>query len=246
MTETVTDIIVSRSRSQDGLKTMIVWSLGLHAAMLVGLLFAPAPASEAPPVVMTISLSGDNGVRTEGMTQAGAQPVKQPEPPIEEKKPVVTAPPKEQPEMTIADPKARTRLEKPKPQPPTEAPSTPVTAPAPTKVRGQGFGLSQTGGRGLGGVQVDEDFCCTEYLLQMKDLIQAKWNDKQGVPGANVMKFTIRRDGTIVQVQLERPSGLRILDDESQHALLATAKLPPLPQQYLNATLTVHLRFDYQ
>jgi TonB family protein len=60
------------------------------------------------------------------------------------------------------------------------------------------------------------------------------------------MKFTIRRDGTIERIQLERPSGLRILDDESQHALLATAKLPPLPQQYPNITLTVHLRFDYQ
>jgi TonB family protein len=95
-------------------------------------------------------------------------------------------------------------------------------------------------------VQVDAvDFCCNEYLTLMVEAIRAKWKGDQGVPGSNVMTFTIRRDGTIERVQLERPSGLRVLDDESQHALLATAKLQPLPPQYPNATLTVHLRFDY-
>jgi len=245
MTETVTDIIVSRSRSQDGLKTMVWWSLGLHALLVAGLMFAPEAASEPPRLVMSISLSGSEGPKTEGMTQAGAQPVRQPVPPVQEKRPVV-APPKQRPEMTIPDPKATTRLEKPKPTVPAESQPAPNTAPAPTKVRGQGFGLSSSGGRGLGGVQVDAvDFCCTEYLELMVEAIKAKWNNQQTVVGSNVMKFTIRRDGTIEQIQLERPSGLRVLDDESRHALQATARLEPLPSRYPNPTLTVHLRFDY-
>jgi len=244
MTETVTDIIVARSRGQDQLKQMVVWSLGLHAALIVGLILAPGPAAEAPRLVMSISLSGTDGPKTEGMTQAGAQPVKQPVPPVPEKRPVVT-PPKERPEMTIPDPKAKTRLDKTKATP-VETPPAPNTAPAPTKIRGQGFGLSSSGGRGLGGVQVEAvNFCCTEYLELMVETIKAKWNNQQGVVGSNVMKFTIRRDGTIEQIQLERPSGFNVLDNESQHALQATARLQPLPNLYPNPTLTVHLRFDY-
>jgi protein TonB len=244
MTETVTDIIVARSRSQDGLKKMVVWSLGLHAAIFVGLIFSPAATSEPPRILMSISLTGAEGPKTEGMTQAGAQPIRQPVPPVEEKKPV-PAPPKERPEMTIPDPKAKTRLEKPKPTPVETQPAA-NTAPAPPKVRGQGFGLSSSGGRGLGGVQVDAaDFCCREYLEQMVEAIRAKWNNQQSVVGSNVMKFTIRRDGTIEQIQLERPSGFNVLDNESQHALQATARLEPLPNLYPNSTLTVHLRFDY-
>ena len=108
MTESVTDIIVARSHSHDGLKKMVVWSLGLHAAMIVGLMFWPAVRTDPPRAIMSISLSGSEGPKTEGMTQAGAQPIRQP---VEEKRPVV-APPKERPEMTIPDPKAKTRLER--------------------------------------------------------------------------------------------------------------------------------------
>lgn len=245
MTESVTDIIVARSRSHDGLKKMVVWSLGLHAAMIVGLMLSPAVRTDPPRTIMSISLSGSEGPKTEGMTQAGAQPIRQPVPPVEEKRPVV-APPKERPEMTIPDPKAKARLEKPKPATPTESQPAANTAPAPTRVRGQGFGMSTSGGRGLGGVQVDAaDFCCKEYLELMVEAIRAKWNNQQGVVGSNVMKFTILRDGTIAQIQLERPSGFGVLDSESQHALQATARLEPLPQPYPNPSLTVHLRFDY-
>jgi hypothetical protein len=35
-----------------------------------------------------------------------------------------------------------------------------------------------------------------------------------------------------------------VLDIAAQRALLSTT-LPPLPPQYTNPTLTVHIRFDY-
>jgi TonB family protein len=244
MTEAVTDIIIARARSQDGLKKMIVWSLGLHVAVFVGILFAPAPKDEAPPTIMTISLSGSEGVRSEGMTQAGAQPVKTTVPP--EEKPPVT-PPKERAEMTIPDPKAKTRVTT-KPQPTESQTATPVTAPAPTRVRGQGFGLSTSGGGGVGGVTLDitGDFCCQDYLQQMVQSIRTKWNNQQSVVGTTGMKFTILRDGRIIDIQIEKPSGFAALDIESQHALAATAKLQPLPGAYPNPMLTVHLLFEYE
>jgi TonB family protein len=244
MTETVTDIIVARSRSQDGLKTMIVWSLGLHAALIVGLLFAPGASNEAARVVMTISLSGTEGPKTEGMTQAGAQPIKETTPP--EIKSRVVAPPKEKVEMTIPDPKAKTRVQTKPQATQTPAPAAPQTAPAPTRVRGQGFGMSSSGSSGLGGVQVEAvNFCCEDYLKDMVEAIRLKWNEKQSVVGSNVMKFTILRNGTITAVQIEKPSGFAALDNESQHALLATQRLAQLPAAYPNQSLTVHLRFDY-
>lgn len=244
MTETVTDIIVSRSRSHERLNTMIAWSVGLHAAVILGVLFAPPANDEAPATVMTISLSGSEGVRSEGLTQAGAQPVQEVTPP--EPKPRVVTPPREKVEMTIPDPRARTRVQKPQAAE-TPAPATPQTAPAPTRVRGQGFGLSTSGGGGVGGVTLDisGSFCCQEYLNQMVLAIRARWNQQQGIVGTTGMKFTIMRDGTIRDIQIEKSSGFAVLDNESQHALAATGRLGPLPTAYPNPSLTVHLQFDY-
>jgi TonB family protein len=155
--------------------------------------------------------------------------------------------------MTLPDPRARTRPT-PKPQQaPRDTSSRTVStgeevregsARTETGARGQGFGLS-TGGGGGTGVQLDvANFCCPEYLQQMTMIIQQNWNQNQGVAGATVMKFTIQRDGTIVMAQVERSSGFYALDNAAQRAILLT-KLPPLPAAYSNATLGLHVTFDY-
>jgi TonB family protein len=59
------------------------------------------------------------------------------------------------------------------------------------------------------------------------------------------MKFTIRRDGRIVNVVVEKPSNISLLDVESQRALLKTGAVPPLPKEFTENELTVHLIFDY-
>jgi len=95
-------------------------------------------------------------------------------------------------------------------------------------------------------VQVDfANFCCPEYLSQMITLIQRNWQSNQGVAGSVVMKFTITRAGTIENVQVEQPSGFLTHELTAQRALLLT-RLPELPVQFPNPTLTVHMRFDYQ
>jgi len=45
-------------------------------------------------------------------------------------------------------------------------------------------------------------------------------------------------------VQVELPSGFYALDLAAQRALLLT-RLPELPAQFSNPTLTVHMRFEY-
>jgi outer membrane biosynthesis protein TonB len=114
-----------------------------------------------------------------------------------------------------------------------------------TGARGQGFGLS-TGGSGGSGVQLDvANFCCPEYIEQMVTLIQRNWQANQGVVGATLMKFTITRTGLIQGIMVERPSGFVALDLAAERALLVT-RLPELPLQFPNPTLTVHITFAYQ
>ena len=134
--------------------------------------------------------------------------------------------------------------------PAEEAPRrAPVTqegsAVAETGARGVGFGLT-TGGGGTGGYLDVGNFCCPEYLTTMLQLIQRNWTSKQEVAGQTIVKFTIQRDGRLTSVEVERPSGFFALDQTAQRALLVTRQLPPLPAQYTENDLTVHLIFRYE
>lgn len=255
MIESVTDIIVARSRPDEGLRTMLMWSVAAHSVVLAVALVTSL-GGEPPPQepVMTISLGGVPGPRTSGLTQVGARAVQAPTPATPER-PVVTPPAPTPPKMALPDPRTP-----PRPQPrPTQAPPQasarkPSTGPEPTEgssrvdtgvKRGQGFGLSSGGGAG-GQVQLDvQNFCCPDYLTQMVTIIQAGWNQSHGVVGSTTMVFTIHRDGSIQAPLVEIPSGFIALDSAALRAV-QLARLPPLPAAFPNPMLTVHMRFDYQ
>ena len=79
----------------------------------------------------------------------------------------------------------------------------------------------------------------------MTDLIKRNWRQNQGASGRVQVKFTIARDGKLTNVQVEQPSNIPLLDLESQRAVVNTAALPPLPREFTENTLTVHLVFEY-
>jgi TonB family protein len=255
MTETVTDIIVARSRQSDGLQTMWLWSTAGHIVLLAALLLTGGRVIEDPrEPVMTISLGGAPGPKTGGLTQAGARAVQEQAPPDAPPKPVLTPPAPTPPKMTLPDPQAKPR---PQPKPTTAPPEANArktnTGAQPTEgnaraetpvIRGQGFGLSSAGGVG-GPVQLDvANFCCPDYLAQLVTSIQRSWDQNQGVVGSTTVKFTIARDGTVQGAQVEIPSGFIALDNSALRAAQIT-RLPPLPAAFQNPTLTVHMRFDY-
>ena len=240
MTE-VTDVIVARRTRQEPFNAMLVGSLVAHGAIVGGLLFGPfdwGVEAESPRTVMTISLTaGPVGPRT-GMTTEGGRAT--PPPPPEAVPKAMPPPPPKPVENVIPTQTRRTPPAKPKIE---EEPKAGVTR-TETGARGQGFGLS-AGGSGASGVQLDvANFCCPEYLEQMMTLVQRNWQSKHGVGGVTTMKFTIARGGAIEQVQVEGPSGFYALDLAAQRALLLT-RLPELPTQFTNPTLTVHMRFEY-
>jgi protein TonB len=258
MTETVTDIIVARSRQPERLQTMVLWSSVGHVVVIALLLLAGTGVvdDQPPQTVMTISLGGAPGPRSGGLTQLGARAVQEQAPAEAPPRPVLTPPAPEPPKMTLPDPKAKPRPEpKTAPKAPPEAAAKRAnTGPQPTEgnaraetpvVRGQGFGLSSAGGAG-GPVQLEvSDFCCPDYLAQLVTFIQRSWDQNQGVVGSTTVKFTIARDGTIQAPLVEKPSGFLALDNSAMRAVQVT-RLPPLPAAFPNSTLTVHMRFDYQ
>lgn len=240
MTE-VTDVIVARRGRREPFNAMLAWSLVAHAVLVGGLLFGPFDwrvEADAPRTVMTINLTaGPPGPRTSATTEGGRAVA--PSPP--EAVPTAMPPPKPVekvvPTQTRRTPPAKPKLE--------EEPRPGVTR-TETGARGQGFGLSAGGGNNASGVQLDvANFCCPEYIEQMVTLIQRNWQQNQGVPGKTVMKFTIARGGSIQGVMVERPSGFLALDLAAERALLTT-RLPELPPQFPNSSLTVHITFEYQ
>jgi TonB family protein len=80
----------------------------------------------------------------------------------------------------------------------------------------------------------------------MVQRIRQNWNANQGAGGQPIIKFTIRRDGMLTNVELERSSGQALLDLEARRAVHKTMQLPPLPRAFSEPALTVHLTFDFQ
>lgn len=240
----VTDVLVARRQRPEKFGAMVAWSVAVHAGAVALLLFGPfdwqVVADEPPRTVMTISLAGAPGPRAGGMTPTGGRAVPTPTP----EKPRAVPPPPPKP-RAMPSPTAPVRRPQPQPKPEPEEEPEPGVTRTETGARGQGFGLA-TGGSGGSGVQLDvANFCCPEYLEQMVTLIQRNWQSSQGVSGSTVMTFTITRGGSIQGVRVERPSGFVALDLAAERALLLT-RLPELPLQFPNSTLTVHLTFEYR
>jgi TonB family protein len=211
-------------------------------------------ADEAP--VMTISLGGGGeGPQSGGLTTSGGRPVQVETPPNAPRE-ALRPPAAATPEMTVPTPDARRATPSANvKQAPVDArgrtPAKGATAAAGSTVavtgaRGQGFGLSTGGGPGVGASLDVGDFCCPDYLVTMITRIKSNWKQDQNISGTAIVKFTIARDGTLQQIELERSSSYPIADLAAQRAVILTKQLPALPDSFPNPTLTVHLNFQYQ
>jgi protein TonB len=248
-----------RQNGPDGLKRTIGISLIVHAALILGVALSPSSwrtQRTEPREVMTISLGGAPGPRAGGLTSMSGRPVQQAVPPQPEEKPAPIAPPAAKPPEMVEPTKA---APKPQPKPTTTPPTTteqaraktPSTgarvsegqAKADTGVISDSIGLS-TGGGGTGGQINLGTFCCPAYVAEMLQIIHRNWRQQQGARGDTVMRFVIDRQGTLSDIAVSRSSGNFLLDQAATRALTLT-KLPPLPREYTNPTLTVNLEFNF-
>lgn len=254
MIEAATDVLLARSRVQETWTPVVFVSVVAHAVVVATLLFMPAAdfSDDAPKTVMTISLGGAPGPRAGGMSPIGGRTVQEVAAPDAPPTRAEAPPAAKAPEMTLPSKDARRRQETQTAAAAKESAGRTTTkgaevqegsARADTGARGQGFGLSGGGGGGAGAYLDVGDFCCPEYLETVVQMINRNWNSKQGVFGQTAVKATIQRNGTLADVHLERPSGFPTLDTASQRALILTARVPPLPAQFPNPTLTIHFVF---
>jgi TonB family protein len=256
--EAVSSVLLGRSEETEGFNRMVLVSLVVHSVLIAGLIFAPRdwfatslPAKARP---MTVSIQGSAGPETGGLTAMSNRTVTQEDPAARH---AVTPPAPKAPELPA--PEAVAKPTPPKPTPKIDKPEKGRTAkPAlGTEIR-KGDARAETGAQavpfgglasnsgGMGGVRTEGDFCCPEYLEMMKRAIYTTWNQNQGAPGQVEVRFTIRRDGMMTNVEVEKASGNPLLDLESRRAILATQRLQPLPDRFTRQTLTVYLLFEYK
>ena len=260
----VSDVLRDRMQTPDGLSSMLTVSVAAHLGLAAALVFASGgllKRADPSRTVMTISLGGGGDLpQSGGLTPIGGAPVQTQTPPEEPvKREPVRPPAAKTPEMTMPLPNmkpVKAAPASPVKQAPDEARGRTPTRGAQTTagstvvdtgVRGQGFGLSTGGGAGSGSsLDIVGDFCCPEYIATMIVRIRSVWNQNQGAAGQTLVRFTIQRDGSIINASIKRESGTSTLDLAALRAVLQTKTLPPLPDAFSNPTLTVNLNFQYQ
>ena len=253
--DAVSEVLVARSAATGGLSPMLGMSAMAHVVLVGTFVLLPAAwfgaETKPPETVMQISLGGPVGPDTGGLNTLGARPIQQvseakkaiePVRPPAAKTPEMIEPTKAPPKKT---PPNKAEAKDPRGTTPTKGKEIEKgAAVAQTNAKGQGFGLS-SGGGGQGGYLEVSDFCCPEYLATMRSQILSNWDSRQGTVGVVHVRFVIQRDGRIVDISVQRSSGVQTLDLYARRALML-AKLPPLPAAYTEPALAVHLFFEYQ
>lgn len=83
------------------------------------------------------------------------------------------------------------------------------------------------------------------YITQVREALWNAWTGKMPSGGALrcTMKFTIKRDGSITSVSVEKSSGNRLFDYAAQTSAESAAPFAPLPDDFFEDSLTVHVEF---
>lgn len=88
------------------------------------------------------------------------------------------------------------------------------------------------------------------YMDMLKQKVESIWDypvqaARQGIYGDLVIRFVIRRDGTLGEVKVLKTSGHRLLDDAAVKALRSGVPYWPLPDGWNQESLVIRGRFIY-
>jgi len=145
----------------------------------------------------------------------------------------------------------------PPPTPPKKKPSSkteaPAALPAPAAAaesaepesgppeNGHGPAAAGATVQGLDAVYFPFDYYVTQFLSRLS----ANWY-KPAVPAGTscVVRFTITKSGRIADAEVQTPSPYPAFDRAALRAVLSSNPLPPLPFEFNEDKLGVHLRFE--
>jgi len=145
----------------------------------------------------------------------------------------------------LPEPKKPAKTEKAKPAavaarasgPALELPSAAGAANGTTSGAGISFGASVT--------SLDADFPFAYYVEQLLSLIGANWFKPESAEGTScVVSFRVLRSGQVTDVKVDSTSGVSYYDRAAARSVYAANPLPPLPPDYRNDSLGVHLKFQ--
>lgn len=120
---------------------------------------------------------------------------------------------------------------------------------------GMGTGLRIGGsGEGPGGPGFGPgglaNFPYTYYLNIITDRVSSNWFSSLVDPGVSgsfqtIVYFRIEKSGQVTDVKIEQSSGITPLDLSAVRAVKASAPFPPLPREYEDDYLGIHLIFEH-
>ena len=244
--DVVGHILAARQR-----ETATPWGAGaalaalLHAGLLAAVLLSSLahPLRYVPTRMVSVRIVQAGNLRG-GARAAAAEPQK---PKIA--KPVEEAPPPPS-EKAVLLPSKET---KPKAVPPAPSspsarrtPEVPAAAAADTSGRGEPGPAGSGGAFGVSGATFDQpNFNYSYYVERMLVTIGTNWfKPALAVTTSPVIRFRIGRDGSITEAEVERSSGMPVVDRAALRAVLASSPLPPLPSEWTGDHLGVHLIFE--
>lgn len=85
-----------------------------------------------------------------------------------------------------------------------------------------------------------------DYLENIRRILQKKWKlpEERNYSLTAYVSFTLKRDGTITDVFIEKSSGVKSFDESALKAIQDTQRLQPLPSTYQSDYLIVTVKFN--
>jgi TonB family protein len=86
------------------------------------------------------------------------------------------------------------------------------------------------------------------YFVQAFGKIQRNWSNPVAAnqPLSCIIYFEVTRTGSILDSEIEKPSGVQAYDRACQRALQVSSPLPPLPSDFRSDIIGIHLEFPYK
>jgi len=234
-----------------GMGTGFVASIGFHVGLAAAALWwAGRPAPVRPPVYR-VELVGQAGVRQAGVEAPEAPPAPAPEEPAAGAERVAK-------EKVIPKPTKDRRAVKPSPKA-TPSPATRKTPPGSARKAENPQGGAPKAGAGAAGGKSGADvvnlrtegiaFPFPGYLNNVTRQVFLNWSPRR-VAAALVaeVKFIIRRDGSVMGIEVVKRSGDRLYDLDAMGAIEAvgaTRGFGRLPEGWTDDVLVVYFTFDY-
>lgn len=263
--------MITLSRESASFRRAVIWSLTAHVILFLFILlspYIPRPSRKGlVHYVNVISVPGGGGGGAPAVTEAMADteiperetlrdlttPQK-----LEQETPSTLRHPVDKPKRESKPPaKKKAVIQKPKRTTPSQ-----VQKPASGTSKGSGAGSGirfgtgsgPGGGLGLGSSYSSQiglsSFPFTYYLQIIIDRVSSNWFTSLVDPGLKgtfqtTVFFRILRTGRISGLKIEESSGVRSLDLSALRAIQSAEPFPPLPREYEDDYLGIHLIFEH-